>query len=145
MARLCAGLLPRQTEPDVEFRIALGSQHAVVRHARQNRDLDSGRAVHAIPHCSKGWLVPGDLRLPRNWKAARTLAPTDYKEFGPRLGLAYSPSSRTDFSARFSADPGKTSIRAAYGIYYTATEDLTLFDIVADAPYGQFWVAPQHR
>src|SRR6202521_1221308 len=39
--------------------------------------------------------------------------------------------------------PGKPSIRVSYGIYYTAIEDLTLFDIVADAPYGQYWVAPQ--
>ena len=73
----------------------------------------------------------------------RTLAPTDYKEFGPRIGLAYSPSASEGLLGKILGGPGKSSIRAAYGIYYTATEDLTLFDIVADAPYGQFWVAPQ--
>lgn len=90
-----------------------------------------------FPTAPKGWLVPGDPGIPR------TLAPTDYKEFSPRLGLAYSPSSASGFLGKLLGGPGKSSIRAAYGLYYTAIEDLTLFDIVADAPYGQYWVAPQ--
>ncbi len=89
-----------------------------------------------FPTAPKGWLVPGDPHVPR------TLAPTDYKEFSPRLGLAYSPSGGQGVLGKILGGPGKTSIRAAYGIYYTAIEDLTLFDIVADAPYGQYWVAP---
>src|SRR5207249_4973262 len=38
--------------------------------------------------------------------------------------------------------PGKTSIRVGGGIYYTAIEDLTLFNEVGDAPFGLFWVSP---
>jgi hypothetical protein len=90
-----------------------------------------------FPTAPKGWLVPGDPGIPR------TLAPTDYKEFSPRLGIAYSPGSTDGFLGKLLGGPGKTSIRVSYGIYYTAIEDLTLFDIVADAPYGQYWVAPQ--
>jgi hypothetical protein len=90
-----------------------------------------------FPTAPKGWLVPGDPGIPR------TLAPTDYKEIGPRLGLAYSPGTADGFLGKLLGGPGKTSIRASYGIYYTAIEDQTLFDIVADAPYGQYWVAPQ--
>ena len=37
--------------------------------------------------------------------------------------------------------PGKTSIRAAAGIYYTAIQDAGLFIEVADAPYGLYWVS----
>jgi hypothetical protein len=97
-----------------------------------------------FPTAPKGWLVPGDPTSPNGTgKLTRTLAPTDFKEFGPRIGLAYSPDVSEGFLGKLLGGPGKTSIRAAYGIYYTATEDLTLFDIVADAPYGQFWVAPQ--
>jgi hypothetical protein len=97
-----------------------------------------------FPTAPLGWLVPGDpTSLNGSGKLTRTLAPTDYKEFGPRIGLAYSPSASEGFLGKILGGPGRTSIRAAYGIYYTATEDLTLFDIVADAPYGQFWVAPQ--
>jgi hypothetical protein len=89
-----------------------------------------------FPTAPKGWLVPGDPGIPR------TLAPTDYKEFSPRLGIAYSPSAGT-LLGKLLGSGGQSSIRASYGIYYTAIEDLTLFDIVADAPYGQYWVAPQ--
>jgi hypothetical protein len=97
-----------------------------------------------FPTAPLGWLVPGDPTSPNGTgKLTRTLAPTDYKEFGPRIGLAWSPSADSGFLGKLLGGPGKTSIRAAYGLYYTATEDLTLFDIVADAPYGQFWVAPQ--
>ncbi len=38
-----------------------------------------------FPTAPKGWVVPGDPGIPS------TLAPTRYKNFGPRLGLAYSP------------------------------------------------------
>jgi hypothetical protein len=43
---------------------------------------------------------------------------------------------------KLTGGPGKTSIRAAYGIYYTAVEDLNLFYEVGDAPFGQYWVSP---
>jgi hypothetical protein len=96
------------------------------------------------PTAPRGWLVPGDPTSPDGTgKVARTLAPTDYKEFGPRIGLAYSPNSSGGFLGKLFGGPGKTSIRAAYGIYYTAIEDLTMFDEVADAPYGQYWVSIQ--
>ena len=38
--------------------------------------------------------------------------------------------------------PGKTSIRVAYGLYYTSVEDLNLFYEVADAPFGLYWTSP---
>jgi len=91
-----------------------------------------------FPTAPRGWLVPGD-----HPGIPRTLAPTDYKEFSPRLGFAWSPGTSEGLLGKVLGGAGKTSIRAAFGIYYTAIEDLTLFDIVADAPYGQYWVAPQ--
>ena len=38
--------------------------------------------------------------------------------------------------------PGKSSIRASYGMYYTSVEDLNLFYEVADAPFGLYWSSP---
>ena len=38
-----------------------------------------------FPTAPLGWVVPGDPGIPK------TLAPTDYNNFGPRIGLAYSP------------------------------------------------------
>jgi hypothetical protein len=90
-----------------------------------------------FPTAPKGWLVPGDPGIPR------TLAPTDYKDLGPRVGFAYSPSSSGGLLGKILGGPGKTSIRGAYGLYYTAIEDGASFTEVADAPFGMFWNSSQ--
>jgi len=84
-----------------------------------------------------GWVVPGDPGIPS------TLAPTRYNNFSPRIGLAYSPGFTDGIAGKIFGGPGKTSIRAAYGIYYTSIEDLNLFYEVGDAPFGLYWVSPQ--
>ena len=86
-----------------------------------------------FPNAPKGWLVPGDPGIPK------TLAPTKYDAFSPRVGIAYSPSVSTGFLGKLLGGPGKTSIRAGFGIYFTAYEDLSQFLEVGDAPYGLFW------
>ena len=93
-----------------------------------------------FPGAPKGWLVPGDPGLPGGGPIPPTLAPTTWKDFGPRLGLAWSPNA-SGFLGTLLGGPGKTSIRAAAGIYYTAIQDAGLFIEVADAPYGLYWVS----
>jgi len=88
-----------------------------------------------FPTAPKGWLVPGDPGVPR------TLAPTKYNAFSPRLGLAYSPDAREGFVSKLTGGPGKTSIRLGFGLYYTSVEDLSQFLEVGDPPYGVFWVS----
>ncbi len=90
-----------------------------------------------FPTAPLGWVVPGDPGIPS------TLAPTDYNNFAPRVGLAYSPSFHDGVLGKIFGGPGKTSIRAAFGIYYTAVEDLNLFYEVGDAPFGLYWVSPE--
>ena len=80
-----------------------------------------------------GWVVPGDPGIPK------TLAPTQYANFSPRLGLAYSPGWDSGILGKLTGGPGKTSIRMGYGIFYTSVEDLTQFQEVGDAPFGLFW------
>jgi hypothetical protein len=70
------------------------------------------------------------------------LAPTRYNNFGPRIGLAYSPSFSDGVLGKVFGGPGKSSIRASYGLYYTSVEDLNLFYEVADAPFGLYWSNP---
>ncbi len=89
-----------------------------------------------FPTAPKGWVVPGDPGIPS------TLAPTRYNNFSPRLGLAYSPGFSDGLAGKIFGGPGKTSIRVAYGIYYTSIEDLNLFYEVGDAPFGLYWVSP---
>src|SRR5467141_702965 len=89
-----------------------------------------------FPTAPLGWVVPGDPGIPS------TLAPTRYNDFSPRLGVAYSPGFKDGVGAKIFGVPGKTSIRASYGIYYTSIEDLNLFYEVGDAPFGLYWVSP---
>lgn len=88
------------------------------------------------PDSPKGFVFPGDPGVPR------TLAPTQYDHFAPRLGIAYSPGATEGLAAKIFGGPGKTSIRLGGGLYYTAIEDVTLFNEVGDAPFGLFYVSP---
>jgi hypothetical protein len=94
-----------------------------------------------LPGAPKGWLVPGDPGLPGGGPIPSTLAPTTWRDFAPRLGFAWSPNASGGILGKLFGGPGKTSIRAAAGIYYTAIQDAGLFVEVADAPYGLFWVS----
>jgi hypothetical protein len=96
-----------------------------------------GEQSTQFPTAPLGWVVPGDPGIPS------TLAPTHYDNLGPRVGLAYSPGFTDGVMGKIFGGPGKTSIRAAYGIYYTSIEDLNLFYEVGDAPFGLYWVSPQ--
>ncbi len=95
-----------------------------------------GKQSTVFPLAPEGLVFPGDSGIPK------TLAPTRYDNFGPRLGLAYSPGFTDGILGKIFGGPGKSSIRAAYGIYYTSVEDLNLFYEVADAPFGLYWQSP---
>jgi Carboxypeptidase regulatory-like domain len=95
-----------------------------------------GEQSTVFPLAPTGLVFPGDPGIPK------TLAPTRYDNFGPRLGLAYSPGFSDGILGKIFGGPGKSSIRAAYGLYYTSVEDLNLFYEVADAPFGLYWTSP---
>src|SRR5712692_9695617 len=42
----------------------------------------------------------------------------DYKDIAPRFAIAYSPKGEGGLSKTLFGGPGKTSIRAGYGMYY---------------------------
>jgi hypothetical protein len=92
-----------------------------------------GQQSVIFPNAPTGLVFPGDSGIPK------TLAPTQYNAFSPRVGLAYSPSASTGFISKLTGGPGKTSIRAGSGIFYTAFEDLSQFQEVGDIPFGLFW------
>ena len=61
------------------------------------------------PNAPPGLLVAGDPGIPS------TLSPSQYHNFAPRIGLAYSPNFQNGFWKKVFGDGGKTSIRASYG------------------------------
>lgn len=89
-----------------------------------------------FPGSPTGWVFPGDPGIPS------TLAPTRYNNFAPRLGLAYSPSSDGGVLKALTGGPGQTSIRVAWGKFYSTFEGATNFNEIGDAPFGAFYGSP---
>jgi hypothetical protein len=96
-----------------------------------------GKQSVVFPGAPAGILYPTDPGVPR------TLAPPGNLDFAPRIGLAYSPSASGDgVLAKLLGGPGNTSIRASYGMFYTAIEALTIGVMSANAPYGTTYTSP---
>jgi hypothetical protein len=105
----------------------------------ENNQLETiipGEQSRLFPGAPTGWVFPGDPNVPS------TLAPTHHNNFAPRIGLAYSPSFDSGILHRLFGSSGQTSIRAGYGMFYTAIEDLTDALEVGDPPYGLFYSSP---
>jgi hypothetical protein len=96
----------------------------------------AGEQSKAFPGAPTGMVVPGDPGIPR------TLSPIKYSSFAPRVGVAYSPSFSDGLGAKIFGGAGKSSIRAGYGIFYSAIQDATGFVEVGDAPYGLYYSSP---
>jgi Carboxypeptidase regulatory-like domain len=87
--------------------------------------------------------APAGIVYPTDPGVSRTLAPPGNLGFAPRLGLAYSPSATGDgLLAALFGGPGKTSIRASFGMFYTAIEALSIGVMSANAPYGSTYTSP---
>jgi hypothetical protein len=101
----------------------------------QNRlqTIIPGEQSVVFPTAPRGWVFPGDPGV------ARTLSPVRYNNFAPRVGLAYSPGASDGILGKIFGGPGKTSIRAGFGIYYSSVEALPVGYEIGDAPFGQYW------
>jgi hypothetical protein len=96
----------------------------------QLQTLLPGRQSVVFPGAPEGLIFPGDPGIPR------TLAPTKYTNFAPRVGLAYSPDFQKGWLGKLLGGAGKTSLRAGYGMFYTAFEGLSASIMSANPPYG---------
>lgn len=91
-----------------------------------------GEQSVVFPGSPKGWLFPGDPGV------SRTLAPTRWNNFAPRIGLAYSFGDREGVLGKFFGKSGSSSLRAAYTLSYSALEGATDFNEIGDAPFGNY-------
>lgn len=99
--------------------------------------FEPGQQSVVFPTAPAGILFPGDPSV------SPTIAPAGNKDFAPRIGLAYSPDSDKDsLLGKIFGGPGKTSIRASYGMFYSAIEALTIGVSSANAPYGTTYTSP---
>ncbi len=77
-----------------------------------------------------GLVFPGDKGVPRG------LTSTYFKAFAPRIGIAWSPGWTEGWLAKMTGGPGKTSVRAGFGLFYNPIEQLVLEQFSAEPPFG---------
>jgi len=88
-----------------------------------------GERSQVYPTAPPGIVYPTDQGVPSTFAPQRN-------RFAPRLGLAYSPSASKGILGKIVGGPGKTSIRAGYGMFYTVVQgNLLAFD-EPQPPYG---------
>jgi hypothetical protein len=95
-----------------------------------------GEQSKVYPDSPTGWVFPGDPGIPSS------LSPTRYKNFNPRLGLAYSPGFTGGLAGKIFGGPGKSSIRASYGIFRTVYDEATFVYETGNPPFGIYYMAP---
>jgi hypothetical protein len=99
--------------------------------------FEPGKQSLVFPGAPAGILFPTDPRVPR------TLAPPGNLDFAPRIGVAYFPVAEDGtFLGKILGGPGKTSVRAGFGMYYTAIEALTVGILAGNAPFGITYSSP---
>jgi hypothetical protein len=95
-----------------------------------------------FPGAPLGYLVPGDP-LPNGSYIRKAIGLSPLDNFSPRLGVAYSPNFADGFLGKLTGRPGKTSIRAGAGRFFTAVEGLTIAYPTGNPPYGLTYTSPE--
>ena len=95
-----------------------------------------GATSALYPRALPGLVVPGDPGIPK------TLAPSGYRNFGPRIGMAYAPKFDHGFWRTIFGGEGKSSIRASYGVFYTEFPGLSAGVMYGVPPYGFNYLSP---
>lgn len=96
----------------------------------------AGAQSTLYPGALPGLLVAGDPGVPK------TIAPTGYRNFAPRIGLAYTPRPDGGFWKRVLGSGGQSSIRASYGLFYTQFPGLAAGIMYAVPPFGYNYLSP---
>lgn len=90
--------------------------------------LLAGAQSKVYPTAPVGLVYPTDPGIPSTLVHQRS-------RFSPRAGIAYSPHA-TGFLAKLFGEPGKTSIRSGYGIFYSVIQGNTIGIDEPQPPYG---------
>ncbi len=96
-----------------------------------------GRQSVLYPGAPQGLVVPGDPGIPS------TISPARWDNFAPRIGVAYAPKFENGILKTVFGDGSKSSIRASYGLFYTAFPGLSAGIMYAVPPFGYTYLTPQ--
>jgi len=90
----------------------------------------------ANPDCVNSGVLPTGLVVPGDKGIPGGLTHTYYKSFAPRIGMAWSPGATDGIWGKIFGGPGKSSVRAGFGIFYNPIEQLVLEQFSAEPPFG---------
>jgi hypothetical protein len=102
----------------------------------QLQTIIPGRQSVLYPGAPEGLLVPGDPGIPP------TISPSRDDNFAPRIALAYAPHFNHGIGNVIFGNGGKSSIRASFGIFYTAFPGLSAGIMYAVPPFGYNYLSP---
>jgi len=102
----------------------------------QIQTIIPGRQSLLYPGAPEGLVVPGDPGIPSTISPAKG-------NFAPRIGVAYAPAFDSGILHKVFGGSGKSSIRASYGIFYTAFPGLSAGIMYAVPPFGYTYLTPQ--
>jgi hypothetical protein len=94
-----------------------------------------GQQSKVYPTAPQGLVYPTDDGVPN------TLVPQKHR-FAPRLGLAYSPGKADGLLGKITGGPGKMSVRAGFGIFYSVIQGNTIAIDEPQPPYGLSYTSP---
>jgi hypothetical protein len=94
-----------------------------------------GQESKVFPTAPPGLVYPTDPGVPN------TLVPQKNR-FSLRLGLAFSPNKTDGWLGKIFGGPGKTSIRAGYGIFFSVIQGNTIAFDEPQPPYGLSYTSP---
>jgi hypothetical protein len=103
----------------------------------QLQTIIPGRQSVLYPDAPAGLVVAGDPGIPS------TISPSKADNFAPRLGIAYAPKFDHGFLKSILGGNGKSSLRASYGIFYTAFPGLSAGIMYAVPPFGYTYLTPE--
>jgi len=95
----------------------------------QLQTLVRGEQSQVFPGSPQGLVFPGDSGVPDSLAPARN-------DVSPRFGIAYTPDFSAPWLRKLAGSARQTSIRAGYGLFYTAYEGLSAGIMSANPPYG---------
>ena len=101
----------------------------------QNPTFILGEQSRVYPTAPTGLVYVGDAGVPK------TLVPQRHR-FSPRIGLAYTAKGGNGWAGKILGGPGKTSLRAGYGIFYSVIEGNTAAIDEPQPPYGLSYTSP---
>jgi hypothetical protein len=94
-----------------------------------------GEQSQVYPQAPQGEVYPGDKGVPD------TLVPSKNR-FSPRIGIAWSPGKSDGILGKILGGPGKTSVRAGYGIYNSVIQGNVMAFDEPQPPYGLSYTSP---